>query len=260
MVSVNGNRLPAQAVASLEVSNASHFTADTYRLELAVAGLPAGLGPDYWAGSQDDTISLAVSLAGETPSPLIVGRVDEVNWDLPARKITLTGRALSAAFIDNKTAEKFQNQTAGQIATTLAARRGLTADVQATTTPAGTYYQIDHAVATRGESEWDLLTYLAGREGCDVWVTGQTRHFRPAPVSTAAPYILLWSQPGDGSFASNASDNLGHINGIKQDFVSKSDLEKQLKVQLDPIKDGMREMKDDIRVMGSDLKELLKRP
>ena len=116
MVSVNGVRLPVQAVVSLEVTNNSHFTADSFRLELAVAGLPVAFGPDYWAQSQDDRLTLAVSLAGETPTPLIVGLVDDAGWDLPGRKITLSGRDLSAAFIDNKTAEKFQNQTASQIA------------------------------------------------------------------------------------------------------------------------------------------------
>lgn len=219
-MSVNGVRLPARAVVSLEVTNSSHFTADTYRLELAVGGLPPGLGPDYWAASQDDRISLAVSLAGETPTPLVTGQVDDASWDLPGRSITLSGRDLSAAFIDNKTAEKFQNRTASQIATTLAARRGLTADVQATTTLAGTYYQIDHAVATRDETEWDLLTYLAGREGFDVWVTGETLHFQPAPVLTAPPYVLLWSQPGDGTFASNATDiKLSRSQTLARDVV-----------------------------------------
>ena len=219
-MSVNGVRLPAQAVVSLEVTNASHFTADTYRLELAVGGLPAGLGADYWAASQDDQISLAVSVAGETPAPLITGQVDDVTWDLPGRTLALSGRDLSAAFIDNKTAEKFQNRTASQIAETLAVRRGLESEVQATTTPVGTYYQIDHAVVTREETEWDLLTYLAGREGFDVWVSGRTLFFQPAPVLSAPPYTLLWSEPGDGTFASNATDiKLSRSQTLAKDIV-----------------------------------------
>ena len=187
VVLVNGVKLPARAVLSVDVTNASHFTADTYRVELAVAGLPPGFGPDYWADSQDDRISVGVSLSGETPAPLIVGRVDDADWDVAGRVLTLSGRDLSAALIDNKTAEKFQNRTASQIAQTLAARRGLSAAVQGTDTPAGTYYEIDHAVTTHEETEWDLLVYLAEREGFDVWVAGETLHFQPPRPPTARP-------------------------------------------------------------------------
>ncbi len=220
VVSVNGVQLPAKAVISLEVSNASHFTADRYRVELNVAGLPTGFGPAYWAESQDDRVSVAVSLNGETPAALIIGQVDDVDWDVSRRTVTLSGRDLSAALIDNKTAEKWQNQTASQIAQTLAARRGLTASVQETSTLAGTYYEIDHALTTHEATEWDLLVYLAEREGFDVWVSGTTLHFQPPPAATAAPYVLLWSDPGDGTFASNATSiHLSRSQTLARDVV-----------------------------------------
>ena len=204
-VSINGVRLPVQSVISMEVTNASHFTADTYRVELAVGGLPDAYGPSYWGESQDDRLSLGISLNGETPMPLIVGQVDDVDWDLTGRVITLTGRDLSAGLIDTKSAEKFQNRTASEIAQSLAIRHGLDSSVQATGTRAGTYYEIDHAVVTQEQTEWDLLTYLAEREGFDVWVSGETLHFQPPPALAGTPYTLLWSEPGDGSFASNAT-------------------------------------------------------
>ena len=206
VVSINGQRLPAQAVVSLEVTNASHFTADIYHLELAVKGLPPAFNPAYWAESANDQVSLAVSLNGETPNPLIVGQVDDIDFDLCRRLITLTGRDLSAGLIDNRTAEKFQNRTASQIAQELALRRGLDSSVEATDTLAGTYYEIDHAEVTHEMTEWDLLVYLAEREGFDVWVSGTTLHFEPSPAETGTPYVLLWSEPGDGTRASNATD------------------------------------------------------
>ena len=195
------------AVISIEVTNASHFTADTYRLQLAIAGLPGTFSPAYWAESQDDLVQLSVVMDG-AEQQLITGQVDDAELDLVARTITLTGRDLSSRFLDSKTAEKFQNQTASQIATTLAARHGLTADVTPLTTKAGTYYEIDHAVLTREQTEWDLLVYLAEREGFDVWVTGTTLHFKPSEAMDA-PYLLVWSEPNsiDGNtFASNALD------------------------------------------------------
>jgi hypothetical protein len=43
--------------------------------------------------------------------------------------------------------------------------------------------------------------------------------------------------------------NLQQINGIKQDFVSKAELEKQLNIQLSPIRDDMRELKGDVKAL-----------
>jgi phage protein D len=206
VVSVNGVLLPEQAVISVEATNASHFTADTYRVELAAGGLPEALNPAYWSASALDQVSVGVSLNGETPQPLILGQVDDVEYDSCRRTICLSGRDLSAGLIDTKTAEKFQNQTSSQIAQTLALRHGLDSKVTATTTLAGDYYEIDHTVLTQEQTEWDLLVYLAQQEGFDAWVSGTTLHFQPPPVATAPPYLLLWSEPGDGTSASNAID------------------------------------------------------
>lgn len=54
--------------------------------------------------------------------------------------------------------------------------------------------------------------------------------------------------------------NLQLINGIKQDFVSRTELKEQLNIQLTPLKENIREIRDDIRGMGEDIKSLLKRP
>ncbi|WP_435018501.1 phage late control D family protein [Tundrisphaera sp. TA3] len=208
-VAVNGVRLPASAVISVEVTNSSHFTADTYRVHLSISGLPPAFGPAYWAESQDDLVSVAVSIDGGIPQQLILGQVDDAEIDLVGRTISLTGRDLSSRFLDAKTAEKFQNLTASDIALQLSLRQGLDADVVATSARAGTYYEIDHAVLTREQTEWDLLVYLAEREGFDVWVSGTTLHFRPAPVEASTPYVLFWSEPNaldGGTFASNATD------------------------------------------------------
>lgn len=253
-VVLNGVKLPEKAVKSIEVTNASHFTADTFHLELAVSGLPAAYGPAYWADSQSDRISIGVSMAGETPTPLIVGQVDDVDWNLFGTTITLTGRDLSARLIDSKTAEKFQNQTSSEIAEALAQRHELAASVQPTATLAGTYYEIDHAITTHEETEWDLLTYLAQKEGFDVWVSGTTLYFQPSlklpqaanspaplpwqtgasaelpwranpqpsPTASAPPYVLLASINADGSFASNAEQiNLRRSQTLARDVIVK---------------------------------------
>ncbi|WP_149113181.1 phage late control D family protein [Limnoglobus roseus] len=219
-VAVNG--IPLTGVTEVEVTNASHFTADTFRVVAASSGLPPELAPAYWALSSGDRVSVAAGFEDDsgnlTTTQWILGQVDSIDYDPVRRSITLTGRDLSAQLIDSKTAEKFVNQSSSQIAETLAKRHGLTPAVQATTTKAGTFYDIDNVVLTQEQTEWDLLVYLAGREGFDVWVSGNTLYFQPPPVNTAPPYILAWSEPPN----SNAIDiHLTRSQTLAKDIIVK---------------------------------------
>jgi hypothetical protein len=209
IVSLNG--VPVTGFLEAEVTNASHFTADTFRAVAASNGLPTQYGPAYWALSAGDQLGISVGFADATGSignttQLILGQIDDVEYDAVQRRVTFTGRDLSAPLIDAKTAEKFQNQKSYQIAQTLALRHGLNSQVQNTTALAGTYYDIDNVMLTQEQTEWDLLVYLAKQEGFDVWVSGQTLYFQPSPVANATPYKLIAPPPGAGNLSSNGID------------------------------------------------------
>ena len=183
----------------------AHFAADTWRAEFASTAMGA-FGASYWGASEYDRVELYAWLddgGALARFPMITGQVDEAEYDPTNRKLTLSGRDLSAALIDARTSEKFQNKKAHEIAQALALRHGLDSNVTPTATLAGRYYQIDHASLTREESEWDLLCYLAEREGFDVWVRGETLYFHPPVQETQPPYELTWADPGAGSPASN---------------------------------------------------------
>lgn len=197
------NGIPVPGLIEAEVTNNTHFASDTFHAVLALSELPAAFGADYWSNSTDDRIGIAAGFVGERLMPLILGQVDEIDYDPVRRTITLSGRDLSAPLIDAKTAEKFVNQTSSQIAETLAARHGLVPVTQATSTKAGTYYSHEHVVLTQEQSEWDLLTYLAEQEGFDVWVSGDRLHFEPSPLPTNPAYKLVWDEE---ALASNALD------------------------------------------------------
>lgn len=210
-VTVNGT--PLSGVIEAEVTNASHFVADTFRVTLAGSGATPGYGADYWADSAYDQI--AVYAGTDSLTQLIIGQVDNIDYGMLGRTITLTGRDLSAPLMDTKTAEKFQNQTSSQIAQELALRHGLDSGVQKTTTRVGTYYNLDHVVLTQEQTEWDLLIYLAQQEGFDVWVGGNTLYFKPSPVSTTPPYLIRWQAP-----ASNAMDiTLSRSENLAKDII-----------------------------------------
>ena len=86
---------------------------------------------------------------------------------------------------------------------TIAARRGLEASVTATKTRVGSYYELYNLRLTKDQAEWDLLMFLAEQEGYDLWVSGKTLNFHPPVAPTAEPYVLLWSDLGEGNRVSN---------------------------------------------------------
>src|SRR5579859_5368301 len=44
---------------------------------------------------------------------------------------------------------------------------------------------------------------LAEREGFDLWVSGHTLNFQPPVATTTDPYVLLWSDQGQGNRVAN---------------------------------------------------------
>lgn len=156
------------------------FAADRFRVRAALAGdLPR------WAAATQMRVEVRMALSPDGGfAGLIDGMADTITLDPPRGTLTLEGRDLSAALMETRTQETFANQTASQIATLIAGRHGLAADVQATTTPVGRYWELEHdrltlAAAARATTEWDLLVLLAQHEGFALWVAGGALHFRP---------------------------------------------------------------------------------
>lgn len=205
-VTVN-QTIPLTGILESEVVNASHFTSDTFRLTASISRLPSGLGINYWGDAAGDELEIFAGFRDDIgqgqPSSLIYGQVDEVEVDLVNRLLVLSGRDLSARFLDVKTAEHFQDQTASDIAITLAKRHGMKASVTPTTERVGGYYEYYHTRMTSDQTEWDLLIFLAEQENYDVWVAGQTLYFQPRVPDNADPYVLLWSDLGQGNRLAN---------------------------------------------------------
>ena len=210
----------------IEVTNASHFSSDTFRVTCSLSALPVGLDAAYWGASAGDELEIFAGFTDATgsgqPYSLIYGQVDEVEIDLVNRLMVLSGRDLSARFLDVKTAEHFQDQKASDIAIALAARHGMKASVTPTTIRVGGYYEYYHTRMTSDQTEWDLLTFLAEQEGYDVWVAGQTLYFQPPVPITADPYVLLWSDYGQGNRVANFSElKLHRSETLAKDVIVK---------------------------------------
>ena len=179
---------PLPNLMDADISANAHFAAARFRLRLA-------LDPVTAAGLLQAGSILDIQLAlGGPPTSLLQGEADTVTLDVLNQTVDIEGRDLTARLLDARTQETFSNQTASQIAETLAARHGLIPDITSTSTLAGRYYSAEHDRITLGQfsratTEWDLLTFLAGREGFEVYVSGQTLTFAPLP--TTAPVLVL---------------------------------------------------------------------
>lgn len=176
---------------SAEIISNNHYAADRFNLTLGVTAAEAAI----WASTDEILLDVQITTDGQDWTSLVQGEVDQLHIDPRTGIMHVEGRDLTSRFIETRTQETFANQTSSDIAHTLAARQGLTANVTATTTPVGVYWQLEHDRITldsfsRAITEWDLLVTLAGHEGFDVWVSGTSLNFQPAQAETGPSTIL----------------------------------------------------------------------
>jgi hypothetical protein len=189
------NGIPLQGVVEVDVMANNHYAADRFRAVLAL-GQDSSATSAFWSSQSDILVDAQFSLdGGVTFVSLVQGLVDTIAIDVMAGSLVLEGRDLTAALIESRTQETFANRTSSEIATILAQRHNLVAAVTPTTTPVGRYYQNEHDRVTlnqfsRSMTEWDLLIFLAGQEGFDVFISGNTLCFQPTASGTTIPYTV----------------------------------------------------------------------
>jgi phage protein D len=197
---VNGTSLLGTVEADVLSNN--HYAADRFSAVVAL-GIDLWADAAYWASQTDILVDVQFSLdGGATFISLIQGLVDTVAIDVLTSTLRIEGRDLTAAMIENRTQETFANRTSSEIATIFAGRHNLTPIVTLTTMPVGRYYQNEHdRIAlnqfSRSMTEWDLLIFLAGQEGFDVFVNGTSLYFQPTAGSAAIPYTVTPGQLQD---------------------------------------------------------------
>jgi hypothetical protein len=186
---------PIQGVVEAEVHSNNHYAADRFTATVAI-GADLSTTAAYWASQTDILLDIQFSLdGGATYTSLIQGLIDNVSIDVLAGTLRVEGRDLTASMIDNRTQETFANRTSSEIATVFSRRHNLTMVITETTTPVGRYYQSEHDRVSlnqfsRSMTEWDLLVFLAGQEGFDVFVSGTSLYFQPTPTALAIPYVV----------------------------------------------------------------------
>ncbi len=139
------------------------------------------MGIDLYTLSDEPTITASVFINQDAntsgPVNLISGPLDEIEFDFERQILQFKGRDQSSGLHDTKNHEKFLNQTASQIVTTIAGRHGLTPQIDDTTGMVGRALRQDFAKLTDGMSDWSLVQKLAEIEGASCYVKGSTLVF-----------------------------------------------------------------------------------
>lgn len=191
-----GGKLAVGAVSVTLTTNVM-FTADTFQVILAASAKPLGMDWAAWVVAMHDDVEVRAGFpadplhwtADELPM-IFWGESDSIEVDPVADTITLTGRDLTARFIDKKVIAKFPNLTPSQIAAQFAAEYGMQTEITPTTTKAGRFYQIDHVQMSTTETQWDLLTFLAQQLNWDCYVFGKTLYFGPKPAPNTNVFVI----------------------------------------------------------------------
>ena len=194
-VSVVINGAPVAGAVSLELLQGGGFSASRFVLLMA---LSATTGASFYAGLALSSISISITFDNGTGSTLIIGQIDNVTIDFSQRSARLTGRDLSARLIDAEVNQSFANQTASDIAESLALAAGLIPNASQTRTPVGQYYELAHTrtalgLHTRNATQWELLSALAEIENYALFVSGNTLNFVPTSDSIS-PVMLTYGQ------------------------------------------------------------------
>lgn len=179
----------------------SRSTAAAARFRVRIADSAAAL-----AMLEDPTVQIAIRVIVDgTSAQLVLGRTDTLTREPLRGVIDLEGRDLAALLIDSRPQELFVNQTAGEIAESLAQAADLTCVAETADTTVGRLYGTERDRLAlprfaRATTAWDQLALLAAAEGLRVWVEGQVLNLRvddggsPVPLNVSATNSvrLIW--------------------------------------------------------------------
>lgn len=194
-VLINGERLD-DLLLEFEVINNRYYAADSFRCTLRLNENDPKYGLPFWSDQDGIEIEIFAGFGVDRrpTQSLVAGRVDQIDVDLETREVHLAGRDYTADLLEARIAEKWPNKTASEIVRLLAERYGLSPVVADTKTLAGVYYKREHAQLADETNAWNLITYLAEREGFDAFVQGKELHFEPPPdPATASKWELRYT-------------------------------------------------------------------
>lgn len=208
LIKINDNTV--REVEYVEYVENNFYLSDSFHVKMPLYNLQEALNIEYWLSQPAILVEVFVGFpknplsygVGDLDS-LILGGINNLQVRLfdNGGYVEFDGFDLSKKFVDNKTTEKYPNLTASDIAIKLAQKEGLTPVVTTTTQKVGYYYTQDYVQLQNEVTEWDLLVYLAQKEGFQVFVRGKSLYFQPRPLTSPNPYLLQATTLENGQLA-----------------------------------------------------------
>lgn len=191
------NDIVVDKIINIEYIENNYYQPDSFRVTLPLYNLHPGIDIEYWGSQPAILVEIFLGFPSNPNSyglgdlqSMTVGAINNQTLNIFQGTIDFDGFDLSKKFIDNKTVEKYQNLFTSDIATKLAIKRGLTPVVTPTKTYASFYYTQDYVQLGNEITEWDLLTYLAQKDGFQVFVRGTSLYYQPRVIQSGNPYIF----------------------------------------------------------------------
>lgn len=197
---INGNVLPWPISISVSQNNYSEAS----KFECEVALLPNDQYNASWFSAQ---ISIPVEiqgwLNGGSPTTMIYGLVDSIDYDPISQHVVLSGRDLVGRLIDTPNEQTYQNWTASKVVQDFVnqyASDGMLGDITNTTDMIGRFYGIDYGFTIwdqfhQATNQWDMILFLAQISGFQAQMQGKTLYFGPPLSTNTPPFPLVVTPP-----------------------------------------------------------------
>ncbi len=197
-VIVNGTTLNC---ISVDVSMSKTHKSDTFHCEIPFGALPSDMNEAWWSEQADISVQVQFQTDGTGGATQVFdGKVDRVGHNFDQRILSVQGRDKSAALIDSKSTEKFNNLSPDEIVKQIASRHGITVDAESVSSKGGKIYQIDYAKLTNRASEWTVITKLADLFGMTAYMTGGVLYWKP--IGEQLPVLdIAYVPPTAASYA-----------------------------------------------------------
>ena len=160
--------------------------------------VPESAGTALWLDPAIRTVRISIFVRFDKSNEevgLFEGIADLVEFDPIKNLARIRGRDYSAILMSSSNQEAFCNQTASEIAETIAIRHGFNTNIVKTITLVGSQSNEDHDQMllnsySQFTSEWDLLTHMAQIERFELYFEGSTLNFAPRSALTRGFHVL----------------------------------------------------------------------
>ena len=129
------NDMVISKIINIEYVENNTYTPDTFHIQLPLYDLDPAINIEYWMSQPAILVEVYIGFPNDINNfgindltKLIVGGIDQLNVHIFENGgiVEFSGRDLTSKLLDNKTTDKFPNNTSSYIATFFANQNGLT--------------------------------------------------------------------------------------------------------------------------------------